>query len=76
MGEKGHTFGIVAKLALEMALSGSKLCNYSKANIGHSHWDEDDAKNDDAPYWVALVDEGDPVVNVGANVKQEEPEVW
>ena len=26
MGEKGHTFGIVAKLALEMALSDSKLC--------------------------------------------------
>ena len=29
MGEKGHTFGIVAKLALEMALSDSKLCSYT-----------------------------------------------
>ena len=29
MGEKGHSFGIVAKLALEMALSDSKLCRIS-----------------------------------------------
>ena len=48
----------------------------SNANIEHSHGYKDDSKDDDAPYLVALVDEGDPIVNVGANVKQEQPEVW
>ena len=52
------------------------IFHFSKANIEHSHGDKDDAKDDDAPYLVALVDEGDPVVNVGANVEQEQPEVW
>ena len=49
---------------------------YSNEDIEHSHGDEDDTKDDDAPYLVALVDEGDPVVKVGANVEQERPEVW
>ena len=49
---------------------------YSNEDIEHSHGDEDDTKDDDASYLVALVDEGDPVVDVGANVEQEQPEVW
>ena len=32
MGEKGHIFGIVAQLALEMALSDSKLCSDSECD--------------------------------------------
>ena len=52
------------------------ICHNSMANIEHSHGDEDDTKDDDAPYLVALVDEGDPVVNVRADVKQEQSKVW
>ena len=49
---------------------------YSKINIAHSHGNEDDTNDDDAPYGVPVVDEGNPVVKVGANVEQERPEVW
>ena len=50
--------------------------SYSKANIGKSHGDKDDTKDNGAPYRVAIVNEGDPVVNVGTNVEQEEPKIW
>ena len=48
---------------------------YSKENIEHSHWEKDDAKDDGTPDRVAILNEGDTVVNIRSNVKEEEPEV-
>ena len=52
------------------------ICFQPKPNIEHSHRDEDDTKDEDAPYSVALADEVYHVANVGADVKQENSEVW
>ena len=49
---------------------------YSKANIDHSHRDSHHCDDDRAPDWVPLVDEGHAVVNIGANIIQEQPKVW
>ena len=49
---------------------------YSKANIDHSHRDSHHRDDDRAPDWVPLVNEGHAVVNIGANIKEEQPKVW
>ena len=52
------------------------ILHYSKTNIDQSHGKEDDAKDDRTPGRVAVVNEGDAIVDIRTNVKQEEPEVW
>ena len=49
---------------------------YSKANIDHSHRDSHHRDDDRAPDWVPLVNEGHAVVNIGANIKEEQSKVW
>ena len=55
---------------------GGGLHFYSNANIEQSHGDKNYAKDDESPYGVAVVDEGFAVVDIRANVVQEQPKVW